>query len=295
MRSEPRGRRGGVARRRARAPPLPLHALPRPAEAVGAPGGRARPGGSRAGRAGRRCHGRRASDCASGSRCRRAASNSPRPCSACTRIGSSSGWRRSSAGSRAICARRRSSPRFASPSCMPCCPRAGWASAAPDPVAANRRRHDPRQPTGNVARAQPVARLRGRLPPGPRLRAATRGRRPGADGRALRVGPAQPRRGLAERRGPRHDPRRPRRESRRESRSGRGSGSSSGSRPPGSARSGSRRHITGRRGRSGGRRQRCCHSRPCSGAPCARRGRGRRRRSGGRSRRSRPISPTRRA
>ena len=75
----------------------------------------------------------------------------------------------------------------------------------------------------------------------------------------------------------------------------RGSGSSSGSLPPGSARSGSRRRITARRGRSGGRRQRCCHSRPCSEAPCARRGRGRRRPSGGPSRRSRPISPTRRA
>ena len=66
-----------------------------------------------------------------------------------------------------------------------------------------------RLPTGHaVARAQPVARLRGCLPAGPRVRPAPRGRRARARPGPPRRGPAEPRRGRGDGR-PRRSPARP--------------------------------------------------------------------------------------
>ena len=66
------------------------------------------------------------------------------------------------------------------------------ARARPDRAAADRRRARQAAGVGRVARAQPVARLRGRGPPRPRLRPAAGGRRPRSAAGAPRRGPAQP-------------------------------------------------------------------------------------------------------
>ena len=298
VRPEPRRstRRSGAATRSS-ADPLPLHALPRPAEPCRST--------RRSSPARRIASGPRATSvaadarngCASGSRCRRAASSWSRPSSGCTRTGSSSGLAaildRIEGDLRA--APVESALRLAFLHAVLPASRLGarWPAIPSLSIAGGAiRGADP----GYVARAQPVARLRGRLPQGPRLRPAPRERRAGAARGALRGRPRSLVEGspnaVVRVMTPSAWPssRRPAAQSRAR-RSGR---DPAGARPAarrGSARSGSRRRTTARRGRSGGRPPRCCHWSRCSGPRSARRGRGRRRRSGGPSRRSRRISP----
>ena len=123
----------------------------------------------------------------------------PTSCSTSTRRASSSASAPSSSGSRATCAPPRSWPRCAWPCSTRSCRRAGSrpARAAPRPCAIVGGHVRP--PTGDaVARAQPVARVRGRLPPRPRVRPAPRGRR-----RSARSRPASARTCAASARGPR--------------------------------------------------------------------------------------------
>ena len=108
---------------------------------------------------------------------------------------SSSGSARSSSGSRATCAPRRSSPRSASRSSTPSCRPAAWDRRRPGGSAARVVGARPAAHGDPVPRTQPVARLRGRLPDGPRVHPAARGRRVGSDPGTARRGPAQPRRG----------------------------------------------------------------------------------------------------
>ncbi len=75
----------------------------------------------------------------------------------------------------------------------------------PDREPEDQRREDPPAGRRPVARAQPVARLRGRLPGGPRVHPAPRGGPPRADDRPLRRGPPEPGRGDGQRGRPARD------------------------------------------------------------------------------------------
>ncbi len=145
-------------------------------------------------------------------------------------------------------------------------------------------RQRPRPPARRraLARAQPVARVRGRRPARPRLRPAPRERRLGTGPGAARRRPAQPGGGLRDRDAQAGDLGRPRRAPargrapRREAACGRGSGWSWARRRSARPPSGSPGPTTARRGSSGGRPPRRSRSSRCSGRRCGRRGRGRR-------------------
>ena len=268
---------------RARADPLPLPAVPRPAGPLGAPGGRARrrptasaPRATSAPpRSARRLRerfpvpdggdgaGRRDPGPAHGSPARRARGD-PRP-------------------DRGRPARRAGRVRAAArvPARGPA-RRAGSAlGGAADARARDRGRRGQERDPGSLARAEPVARLRGRLP--------RRSARSCSGSRAARSGPLEARLGTDLRSlvegapnavvrvmtpgalDPRHEARDRAQARDRDGRAApRGSGSSSASRRRGSARSGSAPRTTGRAGRSGARRRRCCRwSRCWAGRPGA--------------------------
>ena len=176
---------------------LPLHGLPRPARRL-ASSARRRSMPTTSRRATRRRRRRRDARrrCSAASRRSPAPRACPTSCSTCTRRASSSGSARSSNGSRATCAPAPvlAALRLALLHAILPASRLHRARAGRD--AAGRRRATSELPTGDpVARAQPVARVRGRLPAGPRVRPAARGRRARADPGPPRRGPAQPRRG----------------------------------------------------------------------------------------------------
>ena len=167
----------------------------------------------------------------------------------------------------------------------------------PDRQPQDQRRADPPAGRRPVARAEPVARLRGRLPGGPRLHPAARGGPARADDRPLRRGPPEPGRGDGQRRRPARDA--VRRSTRWPPRpmpwpgcpTGRGSGSSWASRRCARTSSVSRPRTSRPAGSSAARPPRSCRSTPSSAAPAGRRGAGSRRRSGGPSMPPRRSSP----
>ena len=165
---------------------LPLHGLSRPARRLGAAPGAARRRRPATGRrptsAPRRC----APDAARPLPGRRRAPRTcPTSCSTSTRRASSSASARSSSGSRATCAPRPSWPRSASRSSTRSCRPAGSRpQPGPDGCPARVVRPRPAAERHAVPRAQPVARLRGRLPA--RSAASSSGSRAGRPARSRR-------------------------------------------------------------------------------------------------------------
>ena len=262
-------------------PPLPMHRVPRPARRLRAAPGpprRRRPGAGarrRRGRGGARGAARPVRAGRWRGEPRRRAPRAPHAAPA----GRAGRDPRSDRGRPA----RRPGPRRP-PARLPALDPAGEPprdDPGPHVGAAHRRRARPPALGHPVARAQPVAGVRGRVPARPRLRPAAGGRRAGAAPGAARGGPAEPRGGDRDG-GPRAlEPVGPPPPARRRPTGTagrpppRGSASCWASRPSDRASSDSARPTTRPRGSSGARPRRCSRSMPSPGRRCARRGAGR--------------------